>query len=108
MKQSKLRRRRVIRYAILYFVLLVLFLALIIAPAILGSKLLPLIPKSLTGKIAGQFQLMQPAGFNNDNTNSTMQTGTGNPSYTGYLYQLTKTDSSHASATDGGGKIKLF
>ncbi len=38
MKQSKLRRRRVIRFALLYFVMLIIFLALVIVPAVAGAK----------------------------------------------------------------------
>lgn len=38
MKQSKLRKRRVWRFAVMYFSLFVLFLALAIAPVLGGSK----------------------------------------------------------------------
>jgi len=37
MKQSKLRRRRVIRFAVLYFVMLFVFLALMVAPSVLAT-----------------------------------------------------------------------
>src|SRR5438045_6961161 len=49
LKQSKLRKRRVIRYAILYFLMLILFIALIAGPVIAGKFLtsLPQIPMNL-------------------------------------------------------------
>lgn len=37
MKQSKLRKRRVVRFAILYFAMLVLFIVLLVAPIILHN-----------------------------------------------------------------------
>lgn len=74
LKQSRLRKRRVIRYAILYFVLLVLFLVLIVAPIVAGKFLkFDNIPA----------QLAQPTGLNRNDTISS-ETGT-------------------AVATDGGG-----
>ncbi|KAG7293849.1 hypothetical protein NEMBOFW57_003909 [Staphylotrichum longicolle] len=72
MKQTKLRRRRVIRYAILYFVLLVLILALIIGPAVAGSY----IPKSVFKiSMLEDNHLFQPTGLNNDNTRNETETG---------------------------------
>ena len=62
LKQTKLRRRRVIRYAILYFVLLVVFLGLVVAPAVAG-KYLPSL-----GTIP--LELLQPTGLNNNDTQS--------------------------------------
>jgi 1,3-beta-glucan synthase len=72
LKQSKLRRRRVIRYAVLYFVMLVIFVVLIAAPLVV-RKLnidLPTIPDSL----------MQPldAGEAHNDTH-TYYTGSGLP-----------------------------
>lgn len=102
MKQSKLRRRRVIRYAILYFVLLVLFVALIVGPAVAGK----MIPDSLTSSlsdIAG-FRLMQPTSLDHDNTNASSQTGTGMVGYTGAGLKTTTTSGSSGSTA----KIKLF
>lgn len=67
LKQSKLRKRRVIRYAILYFTLLVIFIALIVGP-IAASKFvtnLPSIPENL----------LQPTGLNNNDTTNS-NTGT--------------------------------
>jgi 1,3-beta-glucan synthase len=61
LKQTKLRKRRVIRYAILYFVLLVVFLALIVGPIVAGKQLklnLPSLP----------MEILQPTGYNNNDT----------------------------------------
>ncbi|KAI9788617.1 MAG: 1,3-beta-D-glucan synthase [Peltula sp. TS41687] len=62
LKQSKLRRRRVIRFAILYFTMLVIFVALIVGPIFAAKyvKNLPDIPQ----------QLLQPTGKNNNDTTS--------------------------------------
>lgn len=62
-KQSRLRKRRVIRYATLYFTLLILFILLFFGPIIVRQFInkLPSIP----------LNLMQPTGqFNNDTGNS--------------------------------------
>lgn len=76
MKQTKLRRRRVFRYAVLYFVMLVVFLALIVGPIVAGDR----VPTSLFNTINGISKtnpLVQP---NNDTLkNDTLgwsQTGT--------------------------------
>lgn len=64
LKQTKLRKRRVIRYAILYFILLVVFLALIVGPIVAGNKFdfgLPTLP----------MEILQPTGFNNNDTTNT-------------------------------------
>jgi len=61
LKQTKLRKRRVIRYAILYFVLLVVFLGLIIGPVIVGKQL-------KFPKLGLPMEIMQPTGYNNNNT----------------------------------------
>lgn len=84
MKQSKLRRRRVVRYAILYFVLLVVFVALIAGPVVLKkvvfkTKDLQNFYKQLQ---IGGMVLMQPNFLKNDNTQASSETGTANPSYT--------------------------
>ena len=64
LKQSKLRKRRVIRYAMLYFLLLVVFVALIAAPIIIAPMLLKI-------KINLPMHLQQPHGLvNNDTTSS--------------------------------------
>jgi 1,3-beta-glucan synthase len=70
LKQSKLRKRRVIRFAILYFAMLLLFLILLIAPLVartLNIKF-PTIP----------MDLLQPLDKDNNNT-ITSYTGLGLP-----------------------------
>ncbi|KAF2399780.1 1,3-beta-glucan synthase component FKS1 [Trichodelitschia bisporula] len=68
LKQSKLRKRRVIRYAILYFVLLVIFIALIVGPLVASRYI------KFNFKVA---DLVQPTGRNNNDTFSS-ETGTAN------------------------------
>lgn len=67
LKQSRLRKRRVIRFAVLYFAMLILFIALIAAPCVVGHMDidLPDIPQNL----------LQPKGQNNNDTRTT-ETGT--------------------------------
>jgi len=67
LKQTKLRRRRVIRYSILYFIMLIVFIALLVGPLVAGRFLsgLPSIPMNL----------MQPTGLNHNDTKSD-ETGT--------------------------------
>ena len=75
LKQSKLRRRRVIRYAILYFTMFVLFIALLIGPIFAQSHISGI---SLFKEDPSKtFYLFQPWGLNNNNTNGTDVTGTG-------------------------------
>lgn len=101
MKQSKLRRRRVIRFAILYYAMFVLFLALVIGPSVAGN-MVPM--DSLQDMLGGLgFRLVQPNGQDNDNTNGTSLTGTGNPDYTGVYNPSTSSDGSGAT-----GKVRLF
>jgi 1,3-beta-glucan synthase len=73
LKQTKLRKRRVVRYAILYFILFVVFLALIVGPIIAGPKL-PTFDLSSQGGIISE--LVQPHGLNNNDTISSL-TGSG-------------------------------
>lgn len=68
LKQSKLRKRRVIRFAILYFVILVVFIALIVGPLVARDHFE--LPKDLI-----PMQLLQPTGQNNNDTLSS-ETGT--------------------------------
>jgi 1,3-beta-glucan synthase len=82
MKQSKLRRRRVVRYAILYFVLLVVFVGLIAGPVaykkVVSDASLQTWYKQLR---FGDMVLMQPNFLNNKNTHQSSETGTANPTY---------------------------
>ncbi|ESZ96184.1 glucan synthase [Sclerotinia borealis F-4128] len=96
LKQSKLRKRRVWRYAIIYFVLFIIFLALLIGPLIAGKKILT---KSLTDKIP--LKLYQPTGQNNNDTQGYNQTGTGCTTCTGV--SATSSASSTAAA-----RVRLF
>lgn len=78
MKQTKLRRRRVIRYAILYFVMLVVFLALIVGPAVAGK----FVPTSLLDPLAST-GLVQPTDLDNNDTRGRIPTGTRASDYSG-------------------------
>lgn len=64
LKQTKLRKRRVVRYAILYFVLLVVFLALIIGPIVAG--------KQLKFNLDLPMELLQPTGYTNNDTSASV------------------------------------
>jgi 1,3-beta-glucan synthase len=70
LKQNKLRKRRVIRYAILYFALLVIFVGLLVGPLFAKDHIKFSPPDALK-------ELIQPVGFNNNDTRGTTQTGTG-------------------------------
>jgi len=88
-KQSRLRKRRVIRYAILYFVMLIVFLVLIIGPVIVRKyiKSLPSIP----------MELLQPTGQNNNDTTTGV---------TGSALVNFGQDAGTAAAGGGGGGAK--
>ncbi|KAL2367745.1 hypothetical protein RJ035_007300 [Blastomyces gilchristii] len=67
LKQSKLRKRRVIRFAILYFFMLVVFLGLIVGPVVAG----PRINKISLPALINDLSLLQPTGQDiNDTTTS--------------------------------------
>lgn len=101
MKQSKLRKRRVFRFAVLYYVLFVVFLALVVGPAVAGPRL-DFDLADMLGEPAGM-RLVQPNGQDRNNTNGTSATGTGMDGYSGVgLQQSSETGS---RATD---RIKLF
>ena len=68
LKQTKLRKRRVVRFAILYFVMLVLYIVLIAGPIVAG----PHVGSSLSSL---PMQLSQPNNLKNNDTSSS-QTGT--------------------------------
>lgn len=95
MKQSKLRKRRVWRYAVLYFVMLVVFLALVAGPIIASKEI-----TSATKSLSVPQYLLQPVGLDNNDTTGTNQTGTGAPGGGG------------AAKTTGGsaatGVVRLF
>jgi 1,3-beta-glucan synthase len=60
----------VIRYSILYFTLLVIFVGLLVGPLFAKDHISFTPPSSLA-------ELIQPVGFNNNDTRGTTQTGTG-------------------------------
>ena len=70
LKQSKLRKRRVVRYAILYFVMFFLFTILIIGPAI--------VRKFMDPPALDIMALQQPMGLDNNDTLGRTPTGAGN------------------------------
>ncbi|KAL2268460.1 hypothetical protein VTJ83DRAFT_3306 [Remersonia thermophila] len=102
MKQTKLRRRRVIRYSILYFVLLVVFLALIVGPAVAGG----FVPKSIFDTLAST-NLVQPSGLDNDDTRGRTPTGTGRKGYSG-VYTPTTTSTFRETPTPRAGDRRML
>jgi 1,3-beta-glucan synthase len=92
MKQSRLRKRRVWRFAILYFVLLIVALALIVGPIVAGKQVLT---DSLIKSIP--MDLYQPNNLNNNDTQGRNETGTGAVSSGGA-----------AQTSASGAKVRLF
>ncbi|KAL9043038.1 MAG: hypothetical protein Q9180_000160 [Flavoplaca navasiana] len=88
-KQSKLRKRRVIRFATLYFIMLIIFVALLAGPLVVARlKIsLPDIPMNL----------MQPTGLNN---NDTLSSPTGRQLIDGSIAP------GAAEATSGSGDLR--
>ena len=103
MKQTKLRRRRVVRYAILYFVLVLLMLALMVAPAVL-IKIIP--PSVFEMSILQDNQLVQPT-LDNDDTRGRLETGTAHRSYSGVLASSIASEKA-AKATAAGRMMLLI
>ncbi len=103
MKQSKLRRRRVIRYAVMYFGMFVVFVGLIVAPIVAGNK----IPASITNQLSST-NLVQPVGLNNNDTEGHTQTGTGAADYTGFLATVTGASASASASASADSKIRLL
>lgn len=94
MKQSKLRRRRVWRYAVLYFVMLVIFLVLLVGPILAGGTI-NTVTSSLTKSLGNG--LIQPNYGNGTNNN------------TGPLYvNSTASASAAATSTALARLVKLF
>lgn len=103
MKQSKLRRRRVIRYAMLYFTMFVVFVALIAGPVVVGN--MDLLPEDLGDNFnIGEFRLMQP-DLENDDTRDETETGTGAADYSGVY---TPSGEAGDDPSDDAFKIRLF
>jgi len=99
MKQSKLRKRRVWRYAVLYFTLLVLFVALLAGPIVAGKYVLK---DSLISQIPQD--LFQPIGLDRNDTRNRTETGTNAGA------QASATGGSRAGASSGAdaARIRLF
>ena len=74
LKQTKLRRRRVIRYAILYFVMLVVFLALLVGPVALRNPAVFNLDKTFNQKFRENtlMFLLQPTSPNNNDTKTSV------------------------------------
>jgi len=105
MKQSKLRRRRVIRYAILYFVMLVVFVGLIVGPIVAGK----FIPKSTINDLLPDLKLVQPDGLDHDDTQGDEPTGTGRPDYDGVgTVTQTADTADETDAADEDAKFRFF
>ncbi|KAH6721380.1 1,3-beta-glucan synthase component-domain-containing protein [Leptodontidium sp. MPI-SDFR-AT-0119] len=100
MKQSKLRKRRVWRYAVVYFLMLVVALALLVGPIVAGSMIIDS-TKSLFEKPADTMYLFQPVGLNNNDTQNDTETGTGKVGGA-------SASSTGASTSTGAARIRLF
>lgn len=85
-----------VRFAILYFVMLIIFLILIVGPGVAGGKLYKTNNLASSGGILGS--LMQPSGQNNNDTIS-KQTGT----HVQKEHQSAKSTASASSSGGGGG-----
>lgn len=100
MKQSKLRKRRVWRFAVLYFVMLVVFLALVVGPIVAATNITQG-TSSIFSTPKNTLYLLQPVGLNNNDTQGTNQTGTGAPG-------RAAGQTSAASSSAASGKVRLF
>jgi 1,3-beta-glucan synthase len=105
MKQSKLRRRRVFRFAVLYFVMLIVFVGLIVGPVVGGKS----VGKSLTDMVPSSLNLLQPTDLDNDDTRGDTPTGTGRDGYTGAFTPTAATTAvtSAQTSSSNNNKIKL-
>jgi 1,3-beta-glucan synthase len=91
LKQSKLRRRRVWRFAVLYFAMFILFLALLLGPIFAGH----LIPTTFKSSLPSMLEpLFQPTNQTNNDTGPSFFSSTAS--------------SASASATAGAKLVKLF
>ncbi|KAI1491749.1 family 48 glycosyltransferase [Biscogniauxia mediterranea] len=106
MKQSKLRRRRVIRYAILYFTLLVLFVGLIVGPVIAGKYIPESLSKNLSSSLS--YRLFQPINQTHDDTRGHNETGTGSPGYSGPGLASMTTTGAAAKTTSSNDKLRFL
>ncbi|CCC72055.1 hypothetical protein NCAS_0J00760 [Naumovozyma castellii] len=82
LKQSRLRQRMVKKYCSLYFLILVIFAACIIGPAVASAH----VPKVIGGSLTGvAHNLFQPRNLSNNDTGYSMST------YSGHYYTVTPT-----------------
>jgi len=89
LKQSKLRKRRVWRFAILYFILLILFIVLFAGPIILNNVG---VAKTLMDGLTIPMKLAQPTGQDNNDTTT----------------DITGTAAASATQTGAARLVKLF
>lgn len=94
-----------VRYAALYFIMLVVFIVLIAGPIVGGKK----IPSSAYSSLQ-KYHLVQPTGQNIDDTIGSIQTGTGAANYTGWGTHTRTSSGSDAGVTTSaaGAKIRLY
>ena len=109
MKQSKLRRRRVIRYAILYFTILVVFVALLAGPTIVGSLMdkEKMLEKIYEVKLNDALLAQPDNSALMDNTRNRTKTGTGAPDYSGVATLTETADAEDAEETDSADSKKF-
>ena len=99
LKQSKLRKRRVVRYAILYFLMFFLFLILMVGPAIAGKYVGSSVTSGLDN--SGILYLLQPTDWNNNDTTN-KHTGTATQKAGGGAATSSGGGGGGSSATGGG------
>jgi len=89
----------VVRYAMLYFTLFVVFVGLIAGPIIVGQQ--NLFPSGTYRDLTRDslFRLAQPTGYNNDNTRESVETGIKAATYTG-IYTGTAVATGRARASN--------
>ncbi|SZF03952.1 unnamed protein product [Blumeria hordei] len=107
MKQSKLRKRRVWRYAVLYFMMLTVFLSLLAGPIFAGSMIIDG-TSSLTSDPSKTMFLFQPVGLNNNDTNGTTETGTAISGGTAETGTSTDSDTGAAETSSVSEKLRLI
>lgn len=96
LKQAKLRKRMVRKYAVLYTLILILFIVIIAAPAIAASY----VPKDIEGQLGsnlGPFEgIFQPRGLDNNDTKNPSRSYASSWSFASYTPSLTEAYTSKA------------
>ena len=100
MKQSKLRRRRVIRYAILYFSILIVFVALLAGPTVGGKYISKDTLNDLDSKMPIEGLFQPNNGDLKDNTRNRTETGTGAKGYSGVALKTMTKSAAESEETD--------